>query len=53
MAGLTTETTIRVIRRFASGGLVTIDQGKIMTGEITGLKAACGKLRDPESTATY
>ncbi len=42
MAGLTTETTIRVIRRFASGGLVTIDHGKIMVGDITGLKRLAG-----------
>jgi CRP/FNR family cyclic AMP-dependent transcriptional regulator len=38
MAGLTTETTIRVIRRLADGGLLTIDHGKIIVGDITGLK---------------
>ncbi len=38
MAGLTTETTIRVIRRLATGGLVTIDHGKIIVGDISGLK---------------
>mgnify|MGYP000076513495 FL=1 len=38
MAGLTTETTIRVIRRLATGGLVTIDHGKIIVGDLTGLK---------------
>ncbi len=38
MAGLTTETTIRVIRRLAVGGIVTIDHGKIIVGDITGLK---------------
>jgi CRP-like cAMP-binding protein len=38
MAGLTTETTIRVIRRLAKGGLVTIDHGKVIVGDLTGLK---------------
>lgn len=38
MAGLTTETTIRVIRRLADGGIVKIDHGKIIIGETTGLK---------------
>lgn len=38
MAGLTTETTIRVIRRLAANGLLTIDHGKIIVGDVTGLK---------------
>jgi CRP/FNR family cyclic AMP-dependent transcriptional regulator len=38
MAGLTTETTIRVIRRLAGGGHLTIEHGKIIVGDITGLK---------------
>jgi CRP/FNR family transcriptional regulator, cyclic AMP receptor protein len=38
MAGLTTETTIRVIRRLADDGLVNIDHGKIIVGDTSGLK---------------
>jgi CRP-like cAMP-binding protein len=38
MAGLTTETTIRVIRRLAAGGAVSIEHGKIFVGDITRLK---------------
>ena len=38
MAGLTTETTIRVIRRLADGGLLSIDHGKIIVDDITGLQ---------------
>jgi hypothetical protein len=38
MAGLTTETTIRVIRRIADKGLITIDRGKIVIGDVDALK---------------
>lgn len=38
MAGLTTETTIRVIRRFAANGSVVISHGKIVIDDRTGLK---------------
>ena len=38
MAGLTTETTIRVIRRLAESRLLTIDHGKIIVDDVTGLK---------------
>lgn len=38
MAGLTTETTIRVIRKLAERGLLRIDHGKIFVGDVTGLK---------------
>jgi CRP/FNR family transcriptional regulator, cyclic AMP receptor protein len=37
MAGLTTETTIRVIRRLAAKGLVQIDRGKIVIESTDGL----------------
>jgi len=37
MAGLTTETTIRVIRRLASKGLVRIERGKIVIDSTEGL----------------
>ena len=37
MAGLTTETTIRVIRRLAKQGLLSIDHGKIVIEDNTGL----------------
>ncbi|MBX7054486.1 MAG: Crp/Fnr family transcriptional regulator [Pyrinomonadaceae bacterium] len=38
MAGLTTETTIRVIRRIADKGLIKIDRGKIVIGDVDALK---------------
>ncbi len=38
MAGLTTETTIRVIRRIADKRLITIDRGKIVIGDVDALK---------------
>ena len=34
MAGLTTETTIRVIRRLADKGLIRIDRGKIVVSDL-------------------
>ena len=37
MAGLTTETTIRVIRRLAKRGFLNIDHGKIIIDDNTGL----------------
>lgn len=39
MAGLTTETTIRVIRRLAERGLVTIVHGKVIIDEVGPLKS--------------
>ncbi len=42
MAGLTTETTIRVIRRMADQGLVRIDRGKIFVDDVRGLKQHVG-----------
>ena len=38
IAGLTTETTIRVIRRMAAKGLVRIDHGKVIIENDTGLR---------------
>jgi CRP/FNR family transcriptional regulator len=38
MAGLTTETTIRVIRRLAKQGLLSIDHGKIVIDDNRGLR---------------
>ncbi len=38
MAGLTTETTIRVIRRLSDKQLIAIDRGKIVVGDIDVLK---------------
>ena len=40
MAGLTTETTIRVIRRLSDKGLIVIDRGKIVVGDVETLKRA-------------
>jgi CRP-like cAMP-binding protein len=38
MAGLTTETTIRVVRRLAARGVLTIERGKISVDNDAGLK---------------
>ena len=38
MAGLTTETTIRAVRRLADDGVVKIDHGKIIVDDTSGLK---------------
>jgi CRP-like cAMP-binding protein len=42
MAGLTTETTIRVVRKFAERDLVRIVHGKIVVDDVEPLRAHVG-----------